>query len=92
MFRSLLVGLVMISLLAQGCATHRAATQGSGASGEAICWDPPPAKPAHPVCDWCRAHPGWAYGIGAGLLVAVGIVAAGAIGIATVGAAIGGMH
>jgi hypothetical protein len=91
MLRSLLVGLVMISLLAQGCATHQAATQGSGPSGEAICWDPPAAKPAHPVCDWCRSHPGLTAGICSGLLLAVGIVV-GAIAIGASAAAIGAMH
>jgi hypothetical protein len=91
MLRTFIFGFAMISLLAHGCATHQAATQGSGASGEVIGGDPPPVKPAHPVRDWCRSHPGWTAGIGTGLLVAAGIVA-GAIAIGVSGAAIGGMH
>jgi hypothetical protein len=91
MLRFFIVGFVVISLLGHGCATHQTATQGSGVSGDVICWDPPPEKSAHPVRDWCRSHPGWTVGIGTGLLVAAGIVA-GAIAIGVSGAAIGGMH
>jgi hypothetical protein len=88
------VTLIVFGLLGQGCASHQSVTQAPVAASETICWDPPPEKPAHPVLAWCKTHP-WTVGVGTGLLVVGGIVAAGAIALSHGGGAalvMAGMH
>jgi hypothetical protein len=93
--KSIVVGFIVFGLIVSGCATQQSATQVQMAPKEPICWDPPPERTAHPVLDWCKAHP-WTVGIGTGLLVIGGIVAGSAIALNKTGAGAalvwGGMH
>ncbi len=87
--RSVVACLLMLGLLLNGCAGRQATVRPDNPSGEAICWDPPPASSAHPVCDWCKAHP-WTVGIGAGVLTVCAIAAAGLyLGLSQFGGGLG---
>lgn len=82
--RSLVVCLLLFGLFLNGCAGRQAAVQPADSAREALCWDPPPQKPAHPVWDWCKKHP-WTFG---GVTVALLVVGGLALLITQAGAGI----
>jgi hypothetical protein len=84
----------MLGLLLNGCAGQQATVRPDSSSGEAICWDPPPQSSAHPVLDWCKAHP-WSFGVGTGVLILGTLAAVAAIALANgagAGIVMAGMH
>ena len=76
MLRTLLVGVLVLGLLANGCAGRRYVELPGEPPAESASWDPPPQKAQHPVRDWCKDH-SVAAGAATAVLVAGGILAAG---------------
>jgi hypothetical protein len=58
-----------------GCATPQSATRTPLASGDSVCWEPPPQKATRTVFDWCKEHP-VAVGVTAAVLVVGGLLVA----------------
>lgn len=92
--RFLVVSFLVLGLLTPSCAAPQRTTRQSVEPGEAICWDVPPEKPAHPVLDWCKHHP-WTVGIGTGLVFVGGLIGGGIFALEHglgAGLVLSGMH
>jgi hypothetical protein len=57
MLRSLLVGVLVLGLLLNGCATRSRVVNTTDPPLIAAGYDPPPRQPEHPVLNWCQQHP-----------------------------------
>jgi hypothetical protein len=56
--RSGVVGLLVLALVLNGCASPSRVSRSAGPPDDAvIVMDQPPRQAEHPVRDWCKAHP-----------------------------------
>lgn len=78
MLRSMLVTLVVLAFVLNGCAASSHETHPTDSQDQTSIWKPPPPKSENPFLNWCKNNPGTA-GTMTGLLVVTGALATGVV-------------